>query len=145
MGISILNLTGDLAIRKGETYDKIEFYYTDDISSPNWEMAMHIRKNYSNNNTSNSNIDKLAEFLFLPNIYGTFMVNGISTLATKISPYLTYSDTRNILLPDSSIKNKTIVGTNVWVYELEAFNTVTDVKLKLCTGYVEVIGEITIT
>lgn len=145
MTINIVNLIGDLAIKKGETYNKIEFYYLDDISDPIWEMSMHIRKNYTTNNTTDFNLDKLAEFSFLPNTYGFYNINGNHINATKITPFLTYTDTRNLLLPESSIKNKIIAGVNCWLYELEAFNTIEDIKLKICSGFVEVLGEITVT
>ena len=125
------------AIKQGETFNYVTFFYPDDVSS--YTPRGEIRDNYAD---SGGNL--LATFTFDPLVYANVTLpGGGMDFRTIIIPSLSAATTETIPFTQNrkTVNDPVIVGRNVYVYdiELELAGTV----IKLAYGWVEVLPEVT--
>lgn len=127
------------AIEQGATYDRLAFFYPENVSS--WSAVGQIRTNYATKDGV-----KIADFLFEPMQYAEFAIDGKPPkFYTRIKPYLTAALTQSLpwnLTPRKTSKEFVKPGRNVWVYDIELHSN--DLRvIRLVEGYVEVRLEVT--
>lgn len=127
------NIPDDYSITQGSTYAFIMRYHDYDISD--WNIRGQIRDNYAD---KNGNI--LASF-DIPNIeYDP--ENGWTLIYVELSAQVT--ETLPLLPRIRQDKDDCIrIGSNVYVYDIEAENPVNSLVIKLAYGYVEIKPEVT--
>lgn len=139
----IFNLTGtdnapnNYSIIQGSRFSFIVHYPTLDFTT--WTFAGHIRQTYDSTTI-------LAAFNFGPVTFGTR--EGKTGNWSSFEVYLDATDTAALPIPSSIRQFRTdsaIEGTNVWVYDIEAYDPADSENIikVISKSYVEVIPEVT--
>jgi hypothetical protein len=133
------------AIEQGSDYTILDLYVEDEDGEDytTYTPKGQIRDNYPDNGGV-----VLAEFEFLPIVYGVFTLPTVPSITGnffKVSPRLSAAVTQ--LIPSPSKTRATVddpvkVGRNVWVYDIE-LHLGGKVPPKIAMGWVEVTREVT--